>query len=325
LVALLGKPNVGKSSLVNRVVGQKISIVSDKPQTTRRRLLGISTTDAYQIIFVDTPGVHEPHTQLGKLLNELAESAVSDVDAVVAVCDVSRPPSRDDEAIARMLDGGGWVRQTAPAPPEFDANGLPLPPPLPEEPAEGKPSRLVLCLNKMDLLKAAHVQENVGAYCRLFGTGAFMLTSVTRGDNVDRLVEMIVSRLPEGPRLYDEDEITDQPMRVLAAETIREKAQLLTRQEVPHALATVVDSWEEDVDARGDPIVRITASLVVEKPGQKAILIGQKGQMIRRIGSDARADIERLLGSHVHLELFVKIRPDWRQNPRMLRDLRYIE
>lgn len=292
-VALIGKPNVGKSTLLNAIVGQKVSIVSDKPQTTRRRILGIATTDRYQICFVDTPGVHEPHTTLGKILNETASQALFDTDLILVVCDVSKPPDKGDDSIAAMV-------KTA-------RNGPKVPP-------------ILLCLNKMDLLKAHHVVAHVEAYTRLFGTEDAMLTTMTRQHNADKLVEMIVSRLPEGDPIFPEDEVTDVPMQILAAELIREKALRLTRQEIPHALATVVDLWEEEPDR---DLVRINASIVVEREGQKAILIGKRGAMLKQIGMESRVEIEEMTGKRVYLELFVKVREDWRQNPRMLRDLEY--
>ncbi len=296
IVALIGRPNVGKSTLLNSVVGQKISIVSDKAQTTRKRLLGIATTDRYQIVFADTPGVHEAHTHLGKILNEAAQGALADVDAVLVVVDSSKEPNKDDEAIAQMLAQSGWL------------------PPKP-----GKP--VLLCLNKMDLLKAHFVQSNVEAYCKLYQTEDYMLTCLTKEQNLQQLVDLVVRQLPEGPPLYAEDELTDQPMRSLAAELIREKALRLTRQEVPHALACLVESWDEVPET---DLVRIHASLIVEKEGQKAILIGKRGAMLKRIGTEARAEIEALIGHRVYLELFVKVRPEWRQNPRMLQELEYL-
>lgn len=291
-VTLIGKPNVGKSTLLNAIVGQKVSIVSDKRQTTRRRLLGIATTDEYQIVFIDTPGVHEAHTRLGKILNETAEQALVDSDLILVVVDVSKKPDKEDEAIAAM------IQRSQPG---------------------GAASKVMLCLNKMDLLKAHWVQENIEAYCGLFQTETYMLTTMTRGHNADKLVDMIIERLPEGDLLYPEDDITDQPLRVMAAEIIREKALQLTRQEVPHVLATVVDEWEE----RRDGLTAITASIIVEKDGQKAILIGKSGSMLKRIGTESRLEIESWTGTKVFLELFVKVRPDWRQNPRMLHDLEY--
>lgn len=291
-VTLIGKPNVGKSTLLNAIVGQKVSIVSDKAQTTRRRLLGIATTPEYQIVFIDTPGVHEPHTQLGKILNEAAERSLIDTDVILVVVDSSKRPDKADQAIAAMIERAS---------------------------PQGAAKKVLLCLNKMDLLKAEYVADHIEAYCKLFKTDDYMLTTMTRGHNASKLIDLIVANLPEGDLLFPEDDITDQPLRVMAAEIIREKALRLTRQEVPHALATVVDSWDESQPG----LVRISASIVVEKDGQKAILIGKRGAMLKQIGTEAREEIESWTGTKVFLELFVKVRTDWRQNPRMLHDLEY--
>lgn len=295
VVCLVGKPNVGKSTLLNALVGQKLAIVSDKPQTTRRKLLGITTTDKYQVAFVDTPGLHEAHTELGRILNDAVKSALTGVDVVLAVADVSRSPGKPDEMVAKLL---------------VDA-------PVPR----------VLCLNKMDLLKPIDVQDHVEQYSRLFQTEEYMLVCATKRINLDKLLDLVVAHLPESGPLYDPDEITDQPLRVLAAELIREKALQLTRQEVPHAIATMVDSWEEESPRPGVPgskgLVRIHASLICERESQKAILIGKGGSMLKQIGTLARSELEEWTGKPVYLQLFVKVRPNWRQNPRMLRDLSY--
>ncbi len=288
VVAIVGRPNVGKSTLVNTVVGQKVSIVSDKAQTTRRRIMAIATTAEYQLVFVDTPGVHQPHHRLGKALNEIAKRAVQDVDVLLVMVDGSKPPNKDDENLAKMLRDTGTL----------------------------KPEKTVLCLNKMDLLKAEHVQQNFDAYSALFPASETMLTSLTKKHNVDLLVGLLVSRLPEGPPHYDADTLTDQPMRTLASELVREKALHVTREEVPHALATYTEGWDED-----EALVHISVVLLVEREGQKAILIGKKGAMLTKIGKDARLEIEELVGKKVYLELFVKVRDDWRQNPHILQEL----
>lgn len=288
VVAVVGRPNVGKSTLVNTVVGQKVSIVSDKAQTTRRRIMAVATTPEWQIVFVDTPGVHQPHHKLGKALNETAKRSVQDVDVILVMVDASKPPNKDDQNLANMLRDTGVA----------------------------DPSRTVLCLNKMDLLKAADVQERYDAYSAMFPASETMMTSLTKKQNVDLLVGLLVSRLPEGPPHYDEDTVTDQSMRVLAAELVREKALKATREEVPHALATYVEDWTEDED-----LVHISVVLLVERDGQKKILIGKKGAMLGAIGKEARLEIQELLGKKVFLELFVKVREDWRQNPRILQEL----
>ena len=259
-IAVVGKPNVGKSTLVNALVGHKVSIVSDKPQTTRKRVLGVATTDDWQIVFLDTPGLHKAHHRLGAAINEAARQSVHGVDAVLVVVDVSRMPSDEDKEVARMLRQGGFL----------DA-----------EPKPGTPT-LVLCMNKMDKLK-------------------------------------LVERLPEQPPIWAEDEYTDQPVRELAAEIVREKALKATREEVPHALATYVDGWEEE-----PRLTRISIVLLVERDGQKAILIGKGGEMLKKIGSEARPEIEDLVGGKVFMELFVRVRDDWLGHPATLKELGFL-
>lgn len=296
-VALIGKPNVGKSTLMNALIGQKVSIVSNKAQTTRRRILGILTQENFQVIFADTPGVHKAHTRLGKLLNEVAEQAM-DTDLLLIVADVHKKPDEEDRAIAQLMASTGWLDSVK---------------------GKAKPE-VFLCLNKMDMLKAIDVVDHVEAYCKLFGTEQYMLTSLRKIANVEKVLAMVVEKLPEGPALYDEDDITDQPMRLLAAEIIREQALIRTKQEVPHAVATRVDDWTDEPG-----LTRIAATIVVEKSGQKAIMIGKGGSMLQLIGSSARLQLEEMLGRKVFLELFVKVEPDWRQSPRLLRDLEYME
>jgi len=299
--ALIGKPNVGKSTLLNRIVGQKVSIVSNKPQTTRRKVVGIATTDAYQIAFMDTPGIHEPHTKLGRTMVDQARKALHDVDVIVYVGDASHHPNDADKDIAKLLEG-------------LETHDI-------EDPSKLVPVPVLLCLNKMDLLKADAVQRNVEAYEKIFKTDAYMLTTATRGLNVDKLVQLIVERLPYGEPQFDPDEYTDQSSRFIAAEFVREKILLATRQEVPHAVAVLVDDWEEEESG----LIRIAASIYVEKTSQRAILIGKQGQFIKQVGTLARTEIEELLGAKVFLELNVKVREDWRMNPRMLQELEYSE
>ncbi len=296
-IAVIGKPNVGKSTLVNQLVGQKVSIVSNKRQTTRSRILGILSEPDFQLALLDTPGMHEPHTHLGRIMNDAAKGALAEVDMILFVADCSKPPQDEDRAIAELVEAV-WKYPHAQEHPGF--NGI------------------ILCLNKMDLLRAEFVKENVEAYCELFGTEEYMLTCLTKKQNAEKLLEMIVARLPQGDSQWPEDEFTDQPMRRLAAELIREKALRLTKQEVPHAIATVVEMWEPEPERDR---VRITASIVVEKDGQKAIMIGKQGAMLKQIGTESRIEIEDILGQRVYLELVVKVRPEWRQNPRMLHDL----
>jgi len=270
-VALLGKPNVGKSTLLNQIVGQKVSIVSNKPQTTRRRVVGISTRPDYQIAFIDTPGIHEPHTQLGKAMIEQARMSLGDADAIVYVADGSHHPGEQDREVAKLLK-----------------EDIKLP--------------LVLCMNKMDLLKAEDVQ----------------LTTATRGHNVDKLVELIVAKLPVQPALYPDDEFTDQSSRFLTGELVREKILQATHEEVPHSVAVLVDEWEEE-----GGLTRIGATILVEKASQRGIIIGKQGQFLKKIGTEARVEIEELLGKKVYLQLHVKVSEDWRMSPRILQELEY--
>jgi GTP-binding protein Era len=287
-VALIGKPNVGKSTLMNAIVGQKVSIVSNKPQTTRRSALGIATTDTYQIAFVDTPGLHEPHTALGRAMVDQARAALTEVDLVLVVVDGSHHPGEADQAIA------GLLAKIAPDKP------------------------LLLCMNKMDLLKAENVVRNVEAYSALFKTEDPMMTTATSGVNVPKLVALIVERLPEQPALYPADEFTDQSSRFMAAEFVREKILRATRQEVPHAVAVMVDDWDD-----GEDRTVIHATILVEKDSQRAILIGKQGQFVKKIGTEARAEIAELLSRPVHLELHVKVAENWRMNRRILHELEY--
>jgi len=298
-VAVIGKPNVGKSTLTNLLVGQKVSIVSDKKQTTRKQVRGILTTQEYQIVLVDTPGVHEAHTELQKIMNESARGSLSDVDLVLVMVDASKKPDKEDEALADLVRKS-WEYPWAD-----------------ENPGS---KGILICLNKMDRLKAEDVAEHVEAFCKLFGTEEYMMTCLTKRQNFEKLLNMMVERLPEGEPLFPEEMVTDTPLRYLAAEFIREKALMLTTQEVPHALGCLIDLWEEQENG----ITHIMASLICEKDGQKAILIGKQGSMAKKIGTQARADIEELLGGKVHLELHVKVRPEWRQNPRMLHELDYL-
>jgi GTP-binding protein Era len=289
-VALVGKPNVGKSTLMNAVIGQKVSIVSDKPQTTRRRVLGIANGNHYQIAFIDTPGYHEPHTRLGRGMLEQARSALSDVDLILVVGDGSHYPGEMDKQIARWI--GGFREHT--------------------------PTKTLLCLNKMDQLKAEDVQRNVDAFNELFKPEDYMLTSATRGQNVEKLISMVVDRLPERAPQYADDELTDQSSRFLAAELVREKILQASRQEVPHSVAVMVDEWEELPG-----LTRISATVLVEKASQRGILIGKQGQFLKRIGTTAREEIEKLLGAKVYLELHVRVEEDWRMSPRLLHELEY--
>jgi GTPase len=301
-VAVVGRPNVGKSTLINRLLGQKISIVSPKPQTTRDRLMGILTRDDAQIVFQDTPGIHAPLHRLGEVMVDVAVDAMTDADLLLWVVDVSVKPTDEDrrvaERIAEAVRSSGRKRDS-----EGHAGDL----------------AVILALNKQDLLRAEHVQENVAAYSVLEPNAGTLLISASRGDNLNLLVDMIVAALPQGPRYFDPDQVTDQQERFMAAELIREQVLLHLHQEIPHAVAVLVDQFKP----RSDEMTYISAVIYVERTSQKAIILGKEGSMLKQIGQMARQAIEDLLGTRVFLELWVKVRPKWRSNVEELRRLGY--
>lgn len=298
-VAVMGRPNVGKSTLVNTLLGQKVSIVSPKPQTTRNRLLGILTRDDAQIIFLDTPGIHKPLHKLGEVLVETATAALPDADAVVWVVDVAARPNDEDRQVAAVL--------------AQSARGLPV----------------ILALNKSDRLLPEYVQDNTDTYTALAPGADSLLVSALRGDNLELLVAKIAAVLPYGPLLFPEDQVTDQQVRFMAAELVREQVLLNLRDEVPHSVAVYVDEFKErgqegpDGGFRPGGVTYISAVIFVERDTQKLILLGKDGAMIKRIGQGARQNIEELLETRVFLELWVKVRPKWRTNEEELRRLGY--
>jgi GTP-binding protein Era len=297
-IAVVGKPNVGKSTLLNALLGQKIAIVSSKPQTTRTRIRGILTRADAQAIFIDTPGIHKPRHRLGQTMVKQALQSIPDADIIVFLVDATRRPDEGDRHIARL------VRKYA----------------------QDRP--VILALNKMDRLPPEQIKEHTQAYWSLAPTpegGAppepwdWMMISALANQNLDKLVDQIVARLPEGPRYYPPDQITDQQQRDIAAELIREQALRHLREEVPHAVAVVVDEYTE----RSARLDAIAATIAVEKDSQKGILIGKGGQTLRQIGADARHEIERMIEKQVYLELQVVVRKNWRENERELRRMGY--
>ena len=278
-VAVVGRPNVGKSTLVNALVGRKVAIVSPKPQTTRRRILGVLSRPDAQVLFLDTPGIHQPREALNRFMMREAEAALGDCDAILFVVDVSEALGpADKHVMARIAES----RQ-----PKF------------------------LALNKADRLDPRYVVEHVRQYQELFGGEAStMLTSGTRGDNLDKLLEMMVAALPEGPEYYPSDQHTDQTQHIMAAEYIREQALIHLNEEVPHAVACVVDEWE----VRKGGAIYVVATIYVERDSQKGILIGKGGAMLKKIGAGARKSIEEDTGARVFLELWVKVRDSWRHD-----------
>lgn len=292
-VALIGRPNVGKSTLMNTLLGQKVAIVSPKPQTTRNRILGIKTKPEFQIIFMDTPGIHRPKHQLGEYMVTTAVSAIPDADAILFMVDVSVKPTRQDQEIARLITKRS-----------------------PETP-------VLLVLNKMDRLTPDKVEPHCEAYWGLNPTEGWyrdwMMTRATTGNNLDKLLDQIVAALPQGPRYYPGDQVTDQTERQICAELIREQVLRFTHQEIPHSVAVVVEEFK----ARSETLIYVGANIFVERKSQKGIIIGKKGAMLRKIGAAARTQIERLTGTQVFLELWVKVSEDWRKHRVRLRRLGY--
>jgi GTP-binding protein Era len=285
-VAVVGKPNVGKSTLINTYVGQKVAIVSPKPQTTRRRLRGILTLPDAQIVFVDTPGIHEPRHKLGEYMVQTAARAIPDADVVLFMVDVSRPPGEEDRTLARLI-------------------------------GERAAGPCILAMNKVDLLPPEQEEAARAAYLALSDCAGSVMISATEGDNRDELLALIVQHLPTGPQFYPPDQVTDQPVRFMAGELIREQVLHELHDEVPHWVAVVVEEFRE----RREDLTYIEATIYVAKDSQKGIVIGQGGRMLKRIGRGARQEIESLLGTKVYLDLWVKVRKRWPRDDAALRHL----
>ncbi|NMB46850.1 MAG: GTPase Era [Firmicutes bacterium] len=291
-VAVVGRPNVGKSTLLNRLVGQKVAIVSDKPQTTRNRIHCILTRPDAQIVFLDTPGIHKPLHRLGEYMVQTALRTLNEVEAVLFVVDAAYPPGKGDEFIAAHLR-------------EADAP-------------------VILVVNKIDLWEGRqedkHQADIVTAYAALGDFSNVILVSALAGQGLSELVDQVVEFLPEGPKYYPDDWVTDHPEQFIMAELIREQILHLTREEIPHAIAVVIDQ----VQVRDErDLVDVWATIYVERSSQKGIVIGRKGSMLKQVGQLAREEIEALLGSQVNLQLWVKVKDDWREKAGSLSDLGY--
>jgi GTP-binding protein Era len=286
-VAVVGRPNVGKSTLLNAFLGEKIAIVTPRPQTTRQRQLGILTTETYQIIFMDTPGMMQPRHKLDEIMVATAVETLTDADVIVWLVDASEPVGAGDRAIAAQL-------QALAAP-------------------------VILAMNKSDVLKADEVLPRVEAYRALLPEVGWILFSASRGDGREELLQLIVDALPEGPRYYPEDQLTDTYVRDMAAEFIREQIMLQLREEVPYGTAVQILEFKERES--GDTYV--SANIFVERDSHKRILIGQKGQQLKEIGTAARTQLEELVSGPVFLELWVKVEPKWRHNEKSLKRLGY--
>ena len=286
-ISIVGRPNVGKSTLLNRILGEKIVITSDKPQTTRNRIQGIHNVPEGQLVFIDTPGIHRARSRLNRHMVEAALASIKEVDVVFLLVEADTNPAGEEGLITETLAGVG----------------IPV----------------FLVINKIDLVEKERLLARIAAYASLFPFREIVPVSALTGDGVERLVELASGCLPEGPAYFPDDIITDLPERFIVAEIVREKIFRLTRDEIPYSVAVTVDSFKE----RPDGLIAIAASIVVERDSQKGIVIGHRGAMLKRIGSDARHEIEGLLDARVFLELFVKVRRDWSENPRILKELGY--
>ena len=281
-VSILGRPNSGKSTLLNRLTGVKLAIVAPRPQTTRTSIRGVLNLPGAQVVFVDTPGIHHPDSLFNRRMLETVKAALDQQDLFLYVVDVTRRPGEEDREAVDLVCSTG--------------------------------TPVLLLLNKVDALKEkGALLELIHHYTSLYHFEDYLPISARTGEGFDLLRSEIVKRLPEGPALFPPDYLTDQPQRFMAAETIREQVLLQTRDEVPHAVAVMVEEWVESAS-----LTRISATIYVEREGQKGILIGAKGAMLKRIGTDARQALERSLDRKVFLELFVKVRPNWRENPQFL-------
>ena len=289
-VAIIGRPNVGKSTLLNQILKEKLAIVTPKAQTTRNKIQGIYTTDNEQVIFVDTPGIHNAFNELGEVMNKMAFSSFEGMDAIIWLIDGNTEITEFDLGIAENLK-------------KVDCP-------------------VILAINKVDLVKDEEkVKLVIDQYKKAFDFKGGITISAMLNHNVDKLVAMIVELLPNGPMYYPEDQILDQPERFVVQELIREKVLLLTSKEVPHSVAVMVESFKSS--KKNPNLVEINATIIVERPSQKKIIIGEKGSMIKKIGTLARTDIVKFLGNKVYLELFVKVENDWRNKKSQLKEYGY--
>ena len=286
-VAIVGRPNVGKSTFMNYVLGQKIAIMSDKAQTTRNKIQGVYTKDDAQIVFLDTPGIHKPKHELGEFMVKTAYSALKEVDAVLFMVNVSEKRGPGDDFIIEKL--------------------------------KGIKTPIFLVLNKIDLVTPEVLLERVESYKDALDFAGVFPISVLQGNNVNELMEGLINALPEGPQYYPADQITDHPEYFVVSELIREKILQLTQEEIPHSVAVTVDKMQKDEFDK----VHVYANIIVERKSQKGIIIGKGGRLLKEIGTRARRDIQQLLGNKVYLELWVKVEKDWRKRKSNLQEYGY--
>lgn len=287
-VSIIGRPNVGKSTFMNKVLGQKVAIMSDKPQTTRNKIQGVYTKDNAQMIFIDTPGIHKPKHQLGEHMMKVARNTLRETEVILFIINAAEEIGRGDEFIIDML--------------------------------KNTKTPIILVLNKIDLIHPDDLIKQIEVYKDKLNFSDVVPISALQGNNIDRLLSVIESHLPEGPMYYPEDRITDHPEHFIVSELIREKALHKLSQELPHAIGVEVLKMKGD-DEGGK--VKVEALIYVERESQKGMVIGKGGKMLKEIGREARMDIENLLGSKVYLELWVKVQKDWRNKPTFIRSLGY--
>jgi GTP-binding protein Era len=286
-VSFIGRPNAGKSTLLNRIIGTKLAIVSDKPQTTRNRILGVKNYPDGQVVFLDTPGIHRPLHRLNVRMVDAAVDTIREVDVLGLVVDVNEPPGKGDRYVLDLLKHA-------------------------EVP-------VFLILNKIDLIKKNTLLPLIQQYSQLANFAEIIPVSAGTGDNVERLEQVILERLPEGEPRYPPDYLTDQPERFFAAEIVREKLLQLTRDEIPFSSAVIVDRFEEPQGEKG--LLKLYCSIVVERESQKPIVVGRGGDMIKRIGIAAREDLEKFFDAKVFLDLHVRVKSEWREDEGMLNDI----
>jgi GTP-binding protein Era len=286
-VSFIGRPNAGKSTLLNRMVGTKLAIVSDKPQTTRTRILGVKNYPDAQVIFLDTPGIHRPLHRMNVRMVDTALDTIGDVDVLGVVVDAAEPPGKGDRFVLDLL--------------------------------KDVKTPVFLILNKIDLIKKSKLLPMIDRYRQEGPFAEIIPISASTGDNVDRLERAIIDSLPEGERRYAEDYLTDQPERFFAAEVVREKLLQLTHAEIPFSSAVVVDRFEEP--GEGQPILRLYCTIVVDRESQKPIIVGKRGGMIKRIGTAAREELERFFSTRVYLDLHVRVKAEWREDDRVLGEI----
>ncbi|MFF2447592.1 GTPase Era [Neobacillus sp. NPDC058068] len=289
-ISIIGRPNVGKSTFLNRVIGQKIAIMSDKPQTTRNKIQGVLSVNDAQMIFIDTPGIHKPKHKLGDFMMKVAQNTLKEVDLILFMVNAEEGFGRGEEFILEKF-------QTVNTP-------------------------IFLVINKIDQIHPDELLPIIQSYKDKYAFKEIVPISALEGNNVERLLDQIKSFLPDGPQYYPADQVTDHPERFIITELIREKALHLTREEIPHSLAVVLDKMERQ---KGKDIIHVMATVIVERDSQKGIIIGKQGSMLKEIGKRARVDIENLLGSKVFLELWVKVQKDWRNKMSQLRDYGFNE